>query len=121
MIRAGKEYDLNIFKPKAGVYMIKCVSSNMAYIGQSTDIQTRVSTHLRELQRGKHNLDLMQNHFDRFGLKAFRFRVLERCSRSRLIERESYYIHKYAFKGRGVYNQNLHEAKRYYKDLENLE
>lgn len=121
IIKTGKEYQLYLLSPITGIYKISCKPISMVYIGRSTDVERRITTHLRELQRGKHTIELMQNHFDHFGIRSFRFELLERCNKSELIKRESYYIREYAFKGRGIYNINLSEAKRYHKDLESLE
>ena len=61
-----------------GIYIIEI--SDYYYIGKSTDVFSRWSTHYNSLVIGKHHSPRLQEKFDEFGVSAISFRVLEYIS-----------------------------------------
>jgi len=78
----------------AGVYKIECIKNNMVYVGASVDIKTRVYHHFRNLKNGIHGNLLMQENFNLHGIENFKWEMLERCTPSKLKEREIEWISK---------------------------
>jgi group I intron endonuclease len=75
-----------------GVYSIRCKISNLEYVGSSWNITHRWGTHKRELRSGKHRNKHLQGHWRKYGEETFEFLILENCSRSKTIERETVWI-----------------------------
>lgn len=73
-----------------GVYRIKCMANNRAYIGSSVNIQRRFYQHLYQLCRGKHGNKHLQNAWDKYGEVGFKFMVIEITAD--LIAREEHHI-----------------------------
>lgn len=73
-----------------GVYLMTCNINNKQYIGSSTDISGRLSTHFgRETRLYPYKplyIDIVE-----YGRDNFTWTVLEECDRSELIAREQYY------------------------------
>jgi group I intron endonuclease len=64
-------------EPTAGIYMIRRSRSEECYVGQSARIETRFCEHKSLLRCGKHTAKHMQHVFDKHGLDAFEFIILE--------------------------------------------
>lgn len=77
------------------IYMIENKINKKIYIGFSVNLKRRWSEHLSELKRNKHENKYLQNSYNKYGLKSFQLKILEICSKEKLIEREIYYIKKY--------------------------
>lgn len=71
-----KTFILNSDK-KAGVYMMTNTKTGKVYVGQSTNMASRVNWHLLKLQAGAHRCKPLQTDFDEFYLTTFRFEVME--------------------------------------------
>ena len=71
----------------SGIYLITCLINGKKYVGQSIDIKRRFNQHRRK----EHNSKL-KTEFEKFGIDAFEFKVLEECEASELAEREDYYL-----------------------------
>lgn len=63
------------------------------YIGKSVDIEARRSKHQRNAKDGRQSY--FYNAIRKYGIKNFKFRVLEICLEENLDAREQYYIQKY--------------------------
>lgn len=78
-----------------GIYCIENIINHKKYIGKSNNIDKRFLQHKNNLKNDKsRNYDLY-NDMELFGLKSFKFYVLEECDIESLNERENYYIEKY--------------------------
>ena len=75
-----------------GIYKITCTVTNECYIGQSTSISRRWSTHKRELKQGVHYNQHLQRAYNLYGKENFIYEILELCPANKLNEREKFYI-----------------------------
>lgn len=66
-----------------GIYMITCIANHKRYIGQSIDIKRRFNQHRRKPPRQ------MREDFERFGVDAFKFEILEECAPNELDKKET--------------------------------
>lgn len=88
----SKEFLNNIKNNVQGIYMIKCLDNGRVYIGQSIDVKSRVECHLNGLLNNKHPNAKLQNSYNKYKLKSFRFRLLEVVgNKNALTEREFYW------------------------------
>ena len=80
-----------------GIYKITCKPNSKVYIGQSVDIKERWKDHIRRLKNNKHDNQHLQNAFNKYGIEAFTFEVIEECERNFdvLNKLEVKYIAKY--------------------------
>lgn len=62
---------------KAGIYMILCVPSNKAYIGQSNNIYRRWTQHKWQLKKGTHGNIHLQRSYDKYGPSLLSYIILE--------------------------------------------
>lgn len=62
----------------AGIYKISI--GEYYYIGLSKDIYSRWQSHYTSLKRGNHSSNLLQDHFNQYGVENLTFNVLERVS-----------------------------------------
>lgn len=67
-----------------GIYCIENKINHMKYIGQSVNIRKRWQEHKRELNKGTHHNDHLQNAWTLYGSKNFLFTVLELCDKESL-------------------------------------
>lgn len=88
-----------------GIYIIKNKRTHEYYVGESRDIKSRWKRHRYELNKGVHHSDKLQKAWNKYGERAFSFKVAQRfwfCSRVNkdkldvvLYLREEYYMDKY--------------------------
>lgn len=76
----------------SGIYQIKNKLNNKTYIGSSSNIYKRWVTHKRQLKNNCHHSIYLQRSFNKNTLDDYEFLILERCEKSALFERESYWI-----------------------------
>ncbi|WP_050690548.1 GIY-YIG nuclease family protein [Priestia megaterium] len=77
----------------SGIYKITCKSNSKFYIGSAVNICARWSTHLNDLRKDKHSNSYLQNSFNLYGEKAFKFEIIESVvKREQLIEREQFWL-----------------------------
>lgn len=79
---------------KCGIYKITNIVNGMCYIGSSNQIERRWSQHKGKLKRGTHDNIHLQNAWDKFSEKNFKFEILEETSQDQLLIREQYYLDK---------------------------
>ena len=79
----------------AGIYQIVNSVNNKRYIGSSTNIIQRFRTHCSNLKHNKHSNLHLQNAWNKYGLDAFQFEIIEECSKDKLLEREDCWRAKY--------------------------
>ena len=65
----------NLFNP--GLYKITCLKNNKVYIGESSNVLSRLGKHASTLEKNKHDCIELQNDFNKFGKSFFKFEVLE--------------------------------------------
>lgn len=61
---------------QSGIYKIICIN-NKFYIGSSVNIGVRLKDHVRLLKRNKHQNKYLQNSWNKYGEKNFRFEIIE--------------------------------------------
>lgn len=75
-----------------GIYAITNLKTKEKYIGQSSNIEMRISGHRKALVKGCHHNKHLQSSFNKYGPKYFYFEVIEECDLEELTEREQYWI-----------------------------
>jgi hypothetical protein len=53
------------------VYGIRCVENDKYYVGSSTKVKARISTHKRSLRNGVHHSRKLQRAWDKYGEVEF--------------------------------------------------
>lgn len=81
----------------AGIYSILCQPTNKRYIGQSTDINSRISDHKRRLNSLTHENNYLQKAWNKYGEDKFLFEIIEVCKKdfSILNKQEIFWINAY--------------------------
>lgn len=87
-----------------GIYAIKNKINNKIYIGRSTDIQRRWTTHLRDARKG--SLCKIHIAMRKLGIENFYLEVIEECSVNNLNDKEQFYIDKFDSWQNGYNNGN---------------
>lgn len=83
-------------KKVMGIYRFFNIKTLKGYIGSSRDTHARQRGHINKLNRGKHHSFLLQRSWNKHGVDAFVFEILEIVSDiSKLKEREQYWIDYY--------------------------
>lgn len=96
-----------------GIYMIKNLSNNKVYIGQSTDINMRWKWHIKDLFKNRHhNAHLMRAWYN-YGKDNFEFTILEFIDDISLLEeKEQYWMDFYQSLNR-KYGYNIRPASKH--------
>ena len=66
------------YKNVCGIYKIICSNTNF-YIGSSKNIQQRFYKHRRELRKGVHKNEHLQNSYNKYGEECFELVIVEVC------------------------------------------
>lgn len=86
---------------KTGIYKITCTQNLKFYIGSAAAFKAsdskkgfyrRLQRHLLALNANKHHNKILQNSWNKYGEKSFKFEILEFCLPHLCIEREQYYL-----------------------------
>jgi hypothetical protein len=92
----------------SGIYSILNKKNNRVYIGQAVALGRRKADHFRALRKGKHKNKPLQKDYDKYGLDAFEYRVVEECppdeTRSQLYLKEMKKIIELHTHGQELYN-----------------
>lgn len=83
----------------SGIYIILHQKSGKIYIGQAQNVSKRWGEHKRALNHNQHINRHLQHAWNKYGAKAFQFKILERCAINQLDEREQHYLDLYMPKG----------------------
>jgi hypothetical protein len=79
-------------KKISGVYTIYCKLTNEYYVGCSTHVFGRLSTHKSHLTKGVHTNPKIQNIFNKYGISVFDFNILEQYDKEILTSMEHYWV-----------------------------
>lgn len=80
---------------RSGIYRLFCPISGKSYVGQSKNVDGRVEGHFRDLCKGHHKNNHLQNSFNLHGCEYFLAEVLELCDQKLLTKREQYWMDYY--------------------------
>ena len=61
----------------SGLYKITCLKNNKIYIGQSSNVLSRLGRHADNLENNRHDCLELQKDFNKFGKRFFKFESLE--------------------------------------------
>ena len=71
------------------VYSIENTVNGHRYIGSTTNYKSRWHTHRSTLRRGKHHSFILQKAWNKYGEKAFEFKLLLVCPKNQRIDYEN--------------------------------
>lgn len=91
------------YTSNSGIYVILNTKNQKVYIGKTLDFRERWKDHKKMLNGGYHHNRHLQNAWNKYGAKRFKFLRLEYCEAEELDTREKHYIAVYKAKGL-VYN-----------------
>lgn len=75
------------------IYKIVCKNNNKFYIGSTVNVKIRLSKHKRLLKQNKHTNKHLQNCWNKYGEKNFRFEIIETIHDiSQLLTREKWWL-----------------------------
>lgn len=99
------------YKGKPGIYKWENLINHKCYIGQSIDLNKRIAHHFSNIKNGRYDNPLYRA-INKYGLENFDVALIEVLEasddlKSKLDEREKYYIQKYNSYGKNGYNQTL--------------
>jgi hypothetical protein len=77
---------------KSGIYKIINTKNGKFYLGSSKNLAQRKKKHKYELSKGKHHSSYLQNAYNKYGAKSFKFVIIEHVEESRLLEVEQHYL-----------------------------
>lgn len=85
-------WDLNKIIEKSGIYKIINTINSKVYVGSSTHLKSRISSHYNFLKNNKHPNRHLQSAWNKYGEEYFDYEILEYVDKINLIEREQYWI-----------------------------
>ena len=92
------------------IYKITCLINNRVYIGQTVHYKQRISSHKSTLKQGVHDNKFLQKDYNKYGSSNFKYTILEECSSSELLEKETYWINYYG----GINSKSTYNMKDKY-------
>lgn len=75
-----------------GVYKITNIVNRKIYVGSSKDVKKRWWQHENALESGTHGNAHLQNAWNKYGGKNFKFEIIEECAPELQFEREQFYL-----------------------------
>lgn len=78
----------------AGVYAIVNLKNGKVYVGSSLAVRGRLLAHRSYLRRGVHDNQILQRAWDKYGERAFRFDLLQRCGPEATAAREQRWMRR---------------------------
>jgi len=95
-------------KLPAGIYIIENKVNNSIYVGASTMLKIRERKHKLELSKQRHRNRFLQEDYNKYGLGAFQFKVLEEHppdTQLEILEKlEEETIKRFLAEGKKLYN-----------------
>lgn len=81
---------------ESGVYVIRNVITGKRYVGSTTSsFKTRWAIHRHHLDNGQHHSHHLQASWNRYGEKAFTFKIIQHCLPRKCLEREQFWMDYY--------------------------
>lgn len=77
---------------KCGIYKITNIANGKFYIGSAAKLRKRFSGHKFELENRSHDNEHLTKAYHKYGTSNFIFECIEFVEKSKLIEREQFYI-----------------------------
>lgn len=77
--------------PISCIYTITNIINNKIYVGFAIEFQERILRHVSFLRNNKHHNLHLQNAWNKYGEKSFKFEILEECDRDLLASQENYW------------------------------
>ena len=99
---------------KCGIYCIKNLKNGKMYIGQSTNIINRISTHKRNIFKKNYPI---YSDIRKIGIENFSFEIVEECEKENLDILEKKYIEKFNTYSEDGYNRTTGGNKGYKKEI----
>jgi group I intron endonuclease len=90
-----------------GVYSIFCCTNRKFYVGSSVNVQQRVKSHYKHLTRNMHQNTHLQAAWIKYGISAFRFKMLEICTIDNVRAREQVWLDAIKEFGIAVFNKHF--------------
>lgn len=107
----------DLFNP--GIYQITCLMNGKKYIGESSNVLTRLGRHADSLENNRHDCKDLQTDFNQYGKVGFEFDILNLDSKN---ESETYRKEKeaiYLAKSHNLYNKTIsHEWSPYLQQVQ---
>lgn len=76
---------------KSGIYTITNIINQKIYLGCTTNFYKRKHQHFKELKKGTHKNQYLQNSFNKYGEDFFVFQILVTCPKEYLASEEHYW------------------------------
>lgn len=77
----------------SAIYKITNIANNKCYIGKSIDAYYRLKTHKKYLKNNKHSNPYLQNEFNKYSFKNFKFDIVEIVDNVDILnDKEKYWI-----------------------------
>lgn len=100
-----------------GIYKILHKPSGKFYIGQSVNVRIRWAEHRRKLRNNDHHNPKLQSYFNKYGIGAFEFQLVEECNADELDAREQYYLDKKPWFNVAVYASAPTRGRTFSKEV----
>lgn len=75
------------------IYIVRCLSTNKVYIGQTKNVKSRKASHLNRARCGLNRP--LYSAIRKYGEENFSFEIIEECDDSQIDEREIFWIHQF--------------------------
>lgn len=105
-----------------GIYKITNKINNKCYIGQSTNLKSRISSHKSMLKNHNEDNDLLNKATKKYGYENFKIEIIKYCKEEELDLYEQYYIDYYkSHKKENGYNIELGGSTHKHLSKEQIE
>lgn len=86
-------------KKLSGIYSIYFINKTdyndiKLYIGSSTNVRTRLLSHIKDLKNKNHYSSMLLEYFNNEKYQI-NYAVIEECAEDKILERETFYLHEY--------------------------
>lgn len=79
----------------SGIYAITNIQTQKKYIGSSKNIEYRIYEHFSRLKNNSHRNSHLQNSYNKYGKKMFKWDILEECLPIELLNREKKWLNSF--------------------------
>jgi group I intron endonuclease len=95
----------------SGIYKIINTVNGKYYVGSSVDCKDRWREHKRGLKANRHSNSYLQASWNKYGEKAFEFKIVDAVPKEQLLDREQFYLDFMALEKGWMYNLNPFATK----------